>query len=812
MRGKIISVIKNSKGVYGFIKCEGHPNFYYDTSSVVKGNYLKRGNLVDFDIKQMGQGKIKAINVKKANISKMIRALDPDIKETLIDTLVPMISDRGFLEFTKITSVLRNFGIDYKEYATDMSSFILGNLSDDFEIKKPFTVNDKSYPAVIIKSEKDLSEENQVKIRVKLISVVKSNGFFSASMFPEYLQELGISNFQNYANGLDEFLNKYVPGVFVPIKDAVYDEKVYSKVYVFDEKFNAEESTDIENAIISLSERLTQYIQGNGFFLASEFSTEAKKSGIENFREYANSVGSFIDIYLHNFIVKKNVIIEDTKYPGVIVFRNENNEASNRESKPVSSMYEEDLIRLRGIFESSQYEAFLSSDVFGRIEPNNLPIEYMEMALTCAYSILFPEKDKKIALNLFQRELITNATSLDFIKKWKSFESFDKEIMQACAETAIASFDISTDKGLVRNLLNNIGYSSTLNNNYVGLTKRFSACENELIPCLYLIRAFVQKSSNAIQRCISEYCQLVKDIRQSPNNGKIAVTKKIIAFPRVIQSINNCLLPLENLPRNLKTNIVSVFVECDSLEDLQQLLPILDPEGKSVESKLVNLYFNYEVCVEDNLIEILNNNVSLQLLQKVVALIWEKHLDDKELPSQLIRLLSWIIIYNNYYSVDEILRYHFSSSFTKRHKQIMLIDSFEKICEMTQTEPEIYSLASYIDFIVVQDLNGNNILENVLTLIENWSTFSQSFYDSIIHNIGDIQLDNSQQYIKLFSMFKLDYSHYLEIQKIYADWFENSSILAGRDIYEIVYILDELFNKNAYETYSRVFQILYEKY
>ncbi|MBC5742748.1 hypothetical protein FMM74_003950 [Lachnospiraceae bacterium MD308] len=812
MRGKIISVIKNQKGVYGFIKCEGYPNFYYDTASIVKGNYLKSGNLVDFDIQQMGQGKIKAINVKKANTSKMIRALDSDLKETLMDTLSLMISDRGFLEFTKITKVLRNIGIDYKEYATDMSSFLLGNLGDDYEIKKPFTINGKTYPAVIIKLEKDLSEENQAKIRAKLVAVVKSNGFFSVSMFPEYLQELGISNFQDYANGLDEFLEKYVTGVFVPVKDVIYNEEVYSKVYVFDEKFNPEESTGIENAIISLEERLTQYIHGKGFFLASEFSAEAKKSGIENFREYANSVESFIDIYLHNFIVKKNVVIEDKKYPGVIVFRDENSEASNQESKLIFSMYEEDLARLRDLFESSQYEAFLSSDAFGRIEPNNLPIEYMEMALTCAYYILFPEKDKRFSLNLFQRELITNPTSLDFIKKWKSFEGFDKEIIKACAETAIASFDLSIDKKLVIKLLNNIGYSSTLNNNYVGLTKRFSACENELIPCLYLIRAFAQKSSGAIQRCISEYCQLVKDIKQSPNKGKIDVIERIIAFPHVIKSINTCLLPLESLPKNLKTNIVSVFVECDSLEDLQQLLPLLYTEGKSVESKLVDLYFDYEMCVEDDLVEIFNSNVSLQLLQKVVALIWEKHSGDKELPSQLIRLLSWIIIYNNYYSVDEILRYHFSSDFTKRHKQIMLIDSFEKICEMIQSEPEMYSLASYIDFIVVQDLSGNSILENVSTQIENWNTFSQSFYDAIIKNIGEIQFDNSQQYTKLFSLFKLDYTHYLETQKVYADWFENSSLLVGRDTYEIACILDGLFNKNAYEAYSRVFQVLDEKY
>lgn len=811
MKGEVILVIKNTKGVFGFIKCDGHPNYYYDTASIIKGNYLRKGDFVEFEIKYLGQGKTKAVDVKKVIPDVQIRFLDSDKKENLNARFKAIISESGFVQFTQIIKILKSVGINYKEYAPDISSFISRNLGSDFEIKKPFIINGKTYPAVIVKADKELSEENRIKIRRKLLTVVRGNGFFPARMFPEYLQELGISKFQDYASGLDEFLDKYVPGVFVPVKDAVFDGKVYSKVYVFDKEFDKEE-TCIGEALITLNEILTQHIQENGFFLTSEFLSEAKKCGIENFREYANSVEAFVDIYLHNLEVKKNVVIGDIKYPGIIVIRDESREVSNLEYKLVSSQYEEDLIRLRDFFDSGQYEAFLFSDAFERINPNNLPIDFMEMALNCAFTILFPGEDKKISLNLFQRELFINATSLEFIKKWKSFEGFSKDIMQMCAETAIVSFDMPADQGLVVKLLNNIGYTSTLNNNYVGLTKRFSSCENELIPCLYLIRAFVQKSPGAIQRCISEYCQLVKDIKRSSSNRKINEVEKLIAFPHVIKSINNYVLPLENLPRNLKTNIISVFVEFDELEELQQLLPILDPEGISVEGRLVNFYFNYEEYEEKEMVDILENNVSLQLFQKVIALIWEKHSDSSELPSQLIRILSWIIIYSNYYSVDEILRYHFTAGFTKQQKQIMLMDSFEKICEMIQNEPGIYSLASYIDLIVAQDLNANCISEGALAQLERWSTLSQTFFDVMVQDIGDINLDNSQRYIKLFSLFKLDYTHYLKVQKTYADWFEKSSILTGRDVDEIACILDKLFDKNAFETYSRVFQMLDTNY
>ena len=49
MRGKVLSVIKNPKGVYGFIKT-GDGNYYYDTTSLQKGTFLKVGAKVEFDV------------------------------------------------------------------------------------------------------------------------------------------------------------------------------------------------------------------------------------------------------------------------------------------------------------------------------------------------------------------------------------------------------------------------------------------------------------------------------------------------------------------------------------------------------------------------------------------------------------------------------------------------------------------------------------------------------------------------------------------------------------------------------------------
>lgn len=725
MRGRIISVIKNPNGVYGFIKCEGHPNYYYNTTSILKGNFLKHGDFVEFEIERLGKNKTKAIKVKKLDDKKIKKTLDVETKKKLTVLFEKSIFEKGFLEFTRIASTLNVLEIDYREYASDMSTFIQENWKGYFKIIKPFMNDSKTYTAVIVKSEKELAGEKVIRIREKLISIVKKEGFFEASMFPSYLCEIGIDDFQGYANDLDKFLEKFMPGVFVSVINFAFNGIIYPRVYMFSENFAVKAEDDKTSDIVC-------------------------------------------------------EVIQDT----------------------------DNMAHLHHLYNEKEYDLFLRADEFSGIDPNYLSVEYMEMALSCAYRLLFPENDKNVVLNVFQRELFINSTSLEFIKKWKSFNGFDKEIIQACAESSIPNFVLPTDNGAVVKLLNKIGYASTLNNNYVGLTKRFSSCENELIPCLYLIRAFVQKSPTAVQRCIGEYCQLVKDIRLSSNNSKINEIDKMVAFPQILKSINDFILPLENLPKNLRTNIVSVFIECNSLEKLQQILPLLDPDRTSAECKLVDLFLNFETCSEDDLIVILDKKISLQLLQRVIALAWEKYSGENEISLQLIRILSWIIIHDNYYSIDEILRYHFSSSFTKRQKQLMLINSFEKTCEYTQNEPEIYLMASYIYLIVVQDLNDNLIPDNVVERIEKWEEFSQGFYEKKINEIGDINLDNSKQYIKLFSFFKLDNIHYLKVQKVYADWFEHSSILMERNADELFFVLDGLFQKKAYESFIRIFQLL----
>ena len=48
----------------------------------------------------------------------------------------------------------------------------------------------------------------------------------------------------------------------------------------------------------------------------------------------------------------------------------------------------------------------------------------------------------------------------------------------------------------------------------------------------------------------------------------------------------------------------------------------------------------------------MNESVSIQLLQKVISLVWERYYDVEILPDELIRVLSWICVYDASTSVD----------------------------------------------------------------------------------------------------------------------------------------------------------------
>lgn len=99
MRGKVLSVIKNPKGVYGFIKT-GDGNYYYDTTSLQKGTFLKVGAKVEFDVIPWKGGRTKAVNVKLETIDGIESSSGVFVaKESLGNTPADRINN-GALPYT----------------------------------------------------------------------------------------------------------------------------------------------------------------------------------------------------------------------------------------------------------------------------------------------------------------------------------------------------------------------------------------------------------------------------------------------------------------------------------------------------------------------------------------------------------------------------------------------------------------------------------------------------------------------------------------------------------------------------------------
>ena len=575
---------------------------------------------------------------------------------------------------------------------------------------------------------------------------------------------------------------------------------------------NSVKNESFARCLTAIDERLSAELATQKYFLASDFPLIAKQCGLATFRDYADSVALFLEKYLVKYTLLKNVTIEGKVYPGVIVEKVNNPfedtiQSPQRISEDVhdstrSSMSFDAFDRL---FEAGLYAEALSSGDFRDCPPQNLPIEQLEKALTAANRLLYPSSEEKIVLNYFQKEVFYCSTTIDFIRKWKHDGVFTDYILEQCCETAVAGFDYPDDCALTAKLLNSLGHQNSLNNNYVGITGRFVACENVLFPHFFILRAFVQNSTTSIQKIVSEYCQIVKDLKHSTSGPKMTDDLRIGSFEEVLNAINNHLVKIAMLPRNIRTNIVSVFFEYGKLEKATRVISIWDPNHESLEWRTVELYFDYANLNEQFVVHLLSEGVNIQLLQRCVALIWGNFSKDSILPTGFLKLLSWIVIHEQHTSIDEILRYPSSKSLTRIDKQNMLINSFALVCDLSFEDRRMYALASFIALVIQPDINSEAISEVAKEKLLSWDNYSDAFYKSEIESVDTITTETEEQYVLLFPIFQLDTPHYTILQKEYATWFLSSHESITVSAQDTKKTLDSLYQKCAYRAYVEVY-------
>ena len=538
-----------------------------------------------------------------------------------------------------------------------------------------------------------------------------------------------------------------------------------------------------------------------GWLLSSVVPRILRSCGINDLHIYSKSVKDFALTYLTDVFRYESILeLDGKKYPGALILIGKNEHAFPADTV---SDRDSDYALLDQLFEEKNYASLLNSELLQRVSFCDLPLSCMEEVLTSAARILYGD-DRVVALNDFQKEVIAAPLPIAFIKKWKKEGRFPEAIIQDCADSSIAFFDLPNDNGRVVGLLNKIGYSNSHNDNYAGLIERFSVCCSSLTPLLYFIRFCLQR--NKVLAGLSEYCQLVKDVN-TRFYDRLEDDYRLYSFGRLLLAVNSYVIKLQDLPGTLRTHIFSVYFDLGNFSELETILKVIDPEGISVESKLLSICNDFEECRESDIAWLLSQGVNLQLLQKTFTIVWEKYANKEILPSHFLEMLNGLALYHDYTSVNEVMRYHITNDrFNKYKKQVQLMASFDKVCSMAEDKAEMFLLASYI-----ANMAGDRKGDDAIDIADRWPAMSDALFENILLQNKSIAAGEDRGARTFFKILSLDEEKYLIAQNKYADWFSDQCVPGEATAEEVRDLLGELSERGAYEAYSRLFWDVYHR-
>ncbi len=794
--------------------------------------------------------------------------LNDDILLKVKTALREAAVEKGWVLSSKVPQILETCGIDdFHHYSVNVKDFVLKYLTDVFVYEPEFVTDGKKHPGALLLIKKNTDKKVELveimfddplftgyqndtsKVLFGVVNVCNNyTGYINAEyidrkVYPDYvLDSTKSSKFDSSAinwqpatieiNTQKEiYLVAYhVNGTIVnpktlqeqPAVDYTYPvsvirafpRKQYPRISVQNDRVVFEQyvqdpvTDNLDIALAGIREEISRRLMTQKFVVASILPEIAKSAGMTNFRAYADSVEGFINLYLMEYNLLKNVEIDGTLYPGVIVKRGEEETVSTQKVKPITAnntlfVSEVDLEVLDNLFEKKDYFSLLTSEILQHVSFSTLPFSYMERVLTCTARILYGDDSNNVVLNDFQKEIIAAPVPSAFIKKWKKDGRFPESLISDCAEASIASFDLPSDTGRVVALINKIGYTNAHNNNYAGLIDRFSACSSSLTPLLYFVRFCVQ--SNKVVAGLSEYCQLVKDVHNLPFYERIEEKYNMFSFGELLLAIDQYIIKLQDLPRNLRTHIFSVYFDTGNFGELENVLRVIDPEGVSIERKLLNICNDYEECTEQDIEWLLSQNANLQLMQKTYSIVWENFADVETLPVHFLEMLNWFALYHDYTSINEVLRFHITKNkFTKYEKQLQLMSSFDRVCRIAECKPEMYLLASYI-----ANMSADRNEESAIDIRDRWPAISNTLFENILLQDKNITTKDDTTTARYFRMLSLDAEKYLVAQNKYADLFSDRCMVSERTTDEVRNLLNELSEKGAFETYSRLFWDVY---
>lgn len=474
-------------------------------------------------------------------------------------------------------------------------------------------------------------------------------------------------------------------------------------------------------------------------------------------------------------------------------------EKKNAEPAPSEKNYEE----LDRLFAAADSMGFLRSACFTETPFCDLPQKYQEMALSCAARLVHGDDPQTISLGLLQRELIQNQSGSSFSLRWRGVKGgFEWKLLQSCAETSWLEYDLRKGVGQIVAILNGVVNSNKWNCTWPDLTRRFVLCGNELMPYFYVLWMAASKSVTERLELLKSLCQTVKTQMKSPLYNMLAEKKKLMYFTELLWVFFR-FFPGFVLPQKTLNLVLSVYLDANCFEQMEEMIPLLDPQKTSRMRELFAFYHHPENGLDLDIATLDQTVINLKLYQKTVALVWDRFRDEDVLPDHFLQLIAKICAFDRNNSMDEILCYRADSGFTGFHKQIQLFQAFDRICSLLPGDAEIYALASYIMYVCGKETD--NLAPEYLAKIPAAEAFGEKHLEDALRGISALTEQTAYGYSRLFAIFRYDEKRLNRLQAAYADWYLAHCVPENCTAEQYRERLQALENAQACGAYLRLF-------
>lgn len=726
MIGRVLSIKKNPKGIYGFIKTD-EGNYYYDTSSLQKGVFLKVGVQVQFDIIPWQGNRTKAVNVRFVEYL----VLEEDVKEAVREMITISMGQNVYLDVARVSELLSERGINYRDYAGTMLEFFAKYYKKDFIIEKNYKVDDKTYPAVLIlgnNAGKILLDEQVAIIRENFLDEVSASGFVQAVKVPNILRSVGIATYRNYAASIDEFIEKYIPNTFVSKKAVFINGKRYPKIYVLieesDNYIEGEEATreDIVDEDVVFDELLKttvenglrQIIMSDNFVLGSEMPNVLRSLGVADYKLFANSIEEFISKYYEDiFEMKKNVVINEKNYSSIITLRNDNryDEILVKNEPDIHEIIESMMLMLN----EGKFEAVLKQEAVLKYGPQDFGSRGIEVLLKAIGGFLGDDIEH-INLNQYHRVLIETETVAD-LKQYKDSD----EVLSLGADSAMVPMQLSEYKRIFTDICNG---KKNINIYWNAIVERFWSAQSEMalyVSCLWLIITKHEKS-------IDIY------IEEASKHSRI---DQLICLLKINQTFGRF-----NITERLQRKIIG---RCLDFNDTNTLITAIDYFGNTMIPECLSFqdFFRERISVDEKQLMLwFHSGIGEQISEKITNYYWWKY-SINGIDQTLFKVLASVYweYPENYYT--EIIYNPSCPQFGRQEKEKLLKENFVLLCEQTKSYKKAFPWINYLYVSLFEDVRDEEIRNS-------WQELQSKMKNEIEeHFSGDL---NSARSIALFRL------------------------------------------------------------